>query len=162
MLTFCEHDEHLPHRNTAEVKRAHGNLMDWVQLPIYLASYLICSPLEFHYSNQKLRRFQTDPSFVCMINKREFIASLSSHRPSHVHYPGAMTPLTLLVTGYCLKRGACSSSGLLQTWHAALVLKIDDPKKSWQQCNNRTRTTPFMFLKIQAVLFSLQGTASEN
>lgn len=55
--------------------------------------------------------------------------------------------LPVLVTGCCLKRGACSSSGLLQAWHAALGLKIDDPKKSWQQCNNRTRTTPFMFLK---------------
>lgn len=93
---------------------------------------------------------------------REFIASLSSHRPSHVHYPGAMTPLTVLVTSYCLKRGACSSSGLLQACHAAPVLKTDDPKKSWQQCYNRTRTTPFMFLKIQAVLFFLQGTASAN
>lgn len=53
-----------------------------------------------------------------------------------------MTPLTVLVTGYCFKGGACSSSGLLQAWHAALVLKIEDPKKTWQQCYNRTWTTP--------------------
>lgn len=50
-------------------------------------------------------------------------------------------PLTVLVTGYCLKRGACSS-GLLQAWHAALVFKRDDPKKSWQQCCNRQGQHP--------------------
>lgn len=42
---------------------------------------------------------------------------------------------------------------LLQAWHVALVLKTDYPKKSWQQCYNRTRTTPFVFLKVPAGSF---------